>query len=321
MAKNKKKERCTYSGIGGQAVLEGVMMRNGALMAVAVRKPDQEIEVEVEEHHSAFEKSAWTKLPLIRGVFNFVDSLAVGIRSLNISSSYYVEDEEEKEKEKDEDTKKREEKITTVLTTVFSVALAVGLFMLLPYFLTELLRKVIRSAGLLAVVEGVLRLLIFLGYIIGISALKDIRRLYQYHGAEHKCINCIENGHPLTVRNVRASSRFHRRCGTSFLILVMLISIVLFFFIRVPSPVGRLLLRLAMIPVIAGISYEFIRFAGRHDNFLVRIISAPGVWLQHVTTREPDNDMIEVGIASVEAVFDWREYLVQNFGYNRNDLP
>ena len=182
------------------------------------------------------------------------------------------------------------------------------------------MREKIRNDAFMALMEGLIRLSIFLIYIIAISLMKDIRRLYQYHGAEHKCINCIERGKPLTVHFVRDSSRFHKRCGTSFIILVMLVSVILFFFIRVESPVLRVLLRIALIPVISGISYELIRLAGRSSNPIVQIISAPGLWMQRITTREPDDSMIEVAIASVEAVFDWKAYLMENFDYQERDL-
>ena len=200
-------------------------------------------------------------------------------------------------------------------TTVLSIVLAVAVFILLPYYLSTLLNGFIRNDSLLAIIEGVIRIAIFLLYIVAISLMKDIHRLYQYHGAEHKCINCIEKGRPLTVYNAMKSSRIHKRCGTSFLFFVIFVSIILFFFIRVSNPVYRVLLRIALIPVIAGISYEIIRLAGRSDNILIRIISAPGMWLQRLTTKEPDEDMIEVAIKSVEAVFDWKNYLYEEFGY------
>lgn len=171
----------------------------------------------------------------------------------------------------------------------------------------------------MAILEGVIRILIFVGYIVAITMMKDIRRLYQYHGAEHKCINCIEKGRPLTVHNVMRSSRLHKRCGTSFLFFVVFVSIIVFFFIRVEQPVLRVLLRIALIPVIAGISYEIIRLAGRSNNIFVRILSAPGMWLQKLTTKEPDREMAEVAIASVEAVFDWKAYLKETFGYEVDD--
>lgn len=317
MAKTRNRQQ-HYSGIGGQAVLEGVMMRNRDLVAIAVRKPNQEIEVEVDEHHGILEGTIWTKIPFIRGIFVFIDSLVLGIRSTSFSAQFY--DDEEGADLVSEERRARRDKVTTAVTTVISFALAVGIFVLLPYWLTSLVDSYIRSEAFLSVMEGVIRIAIFLIYVLLLSGMKDIRRLYQYHGAEHKCINCIERGKPLTLHYVQDSSRFHKRCGTSFIFLVMIVSIILFFFIRVDSHVMRVVLRLVFIPVVAGISYELIRLAGRYDNIFVRLISVPGVWLQHITTKEPDAQMIEVGIASVEAVFDWKSYLIDEFGWDENEL-
>ena len=314
----KRKKICGSSGIGGQAVLEGVMMKNKDDYAVAVRKPDGEIEVEVEVYRGLLHDSGLTKVPFIRGVFNFADSLRLGVKTLNYSASFY-EDEEAKETKLDKALNKvsggRAENILMGITTVISILLAVGIFILLPYFLSSLLSGYVRNASLLAIIEGVIRIVIFLAYVVGISMMKDIHRLYQYHGAEHKCINCIEKGHALTVKNVMRSSRIHKRCGTSFLFFVMFVSIILFFFIRVPNPALKVLLRIALIPVMAGISYEIIRLAGRSDNIFIQLISAPGMMLQRLTTKEPDESMVEVAMRSVEAVFDWRTYLKENFGY------
>ena len=172
----------------------------------------------------------------------------------------------------------------------------------------------------MTIIEGVIRILIFVLYTIAITLMKDIKRLYMYHGAEHKCINCIERGKPLTVGNVMRSSRLHKRCGTSFIFFVMIVSIILFFFIQVENPVQRVILRIVLIPVIAGISYELIRLAGRSDNTIVKILSAPGMMIQKLTTKEPTKDMVEVAIASVDAVFDWKKFLVDEFGYEAGDL-
>ena len=308
----KKKKGICASGIGGQAVLEGIMMKNKDLYAVAVRKPDGEIEVETEEYHGVLHGSPIKKIPFVRGVFAFLDSLILGMRTLTYSASFY-EDEETKETKTDKLLNKmfggRAEKVMMGCTVAFSIILAVVIFMLLPYFLSSFFLQYIRNTSLLALLEGLFRILIFILYIVAISAMKDIRRVYMYHGAEHKCINCIEHGHTLTVENVKKASRLHRRCGTSFLLFVMLVSVVLFIFIHVENPAGRVAMRIVLIPVIAGISYEIIRLAGRSDNILVRILSAPGLWLQRLTTKEPDEDMIEVAIKSVEAVFDWKEFL------------
>lgn len=296
-----------YSGIGGQAVMEGVMMKNGDRYAVAVRKPNQEISVESFDYKGVIKNETLKKAPIIRGVLNFIDSLVLGMRSLMYSSSFFEEEEETKNKEEAERAKKKENE-GMGFTVALSVILAVGIFMVLPYYISLIFQKFIVSKTLLAVIEGVIRLAIFVGYVVLISLMDDIKRVFMYHGAEHKCINCIEHGMELNVENVRKSSRQHKRCGTSFLLFVMIVSIIFFAFIQVDSRILRLLLRLVLIPVIAGVSYEFIRLAGRSDNVLVNLLSKPGLWLQNLTTREPDDAMIEVGIASVEAVFDWRAY-------------
>lgn len=318
--RNKKCNR--YSGIGGQAVLEGVMMKNKDDYAVAIRKPDGEIEVEVDVYRGVLCESKLKKIPFIRGIFSFLDSLILGMKTLNYSASFY-EDEEAEETKLDKALNKvsggKAENILMGFTTAFSIVLAIAIFILLPYFLSSLLSEYVRNTSLLAIIEGVIRILIFLGYVVAISLMKDIHRLYQYHGAEHKCINCIEKGRPLTVHNVMRSSRIHKRCGTSFMFFVIFVSIILFFFIRVQNPVYRVLIRIALIPVIAGISYEIIRLAGRSDNIFVKIISAPGMLLQRLTTKEPDRSMVEVAIKSVEAVFDWKAYLKDTFGYEIDD--
>ena len=314
MAKKKRKKRGHYSGIGGQAVLEGIMMKNGDKYSVAVRKPNGEIEVELDTYHGILEGSKIKNIPFIRGVFNFLDSLILGTRSLNFSATFY-EDEDEQKNVKDPAKKARQDKALTTLTTILAVVLALTLFMALPYYTSVLLGRYVRNASLMAIIEGIIRIVIFVLYVAGISLMPDIKRVYRYHGAEHKCINCIEHGHTLTVENVMKSSKQHKRCGTSFLLFVMLVSVILFFFIRVESPVWRLLLRLLLIPVIAGISYELIRLAGRSNNILVKIISAPGLWLQRLTTKEPDEQMVEVAIKAVEAVFDWKQFLREDFNY------
>ena len=318
----KKKKTTHYSGIGGQAVLEGVMMKNKDDYAVAIRKPNGEIEVEVDVYRGILRDSALKKIPFIRGIFNFLDSMILGMKTINYSASFY-EDEEAEETKLDKALNKvsggRAEKILMGVTTVASIVIAIAVFMLLPYFLSTLLVQYIRNDSLLAIIEGIIRILIFVIYIVAISLMKDIHRLYQYHGAEHKCINCVENGRPLTIHNVMRSSRIHKRCGTSFMFLVVFVSIILFFFIRVQNPALRVVLRIALVPVIAGISYEIIRLAGRSDNIFVKIISAPGMWLQKLTTKEPDREMAKVAIRSVEAVFDWKSYLKDEFGYEVDD--
>lgn len=297
--------------------MEGVMMKNQDKYAVAVRKPDHEIVVEVSEYSGIMQDKKIKNMPIFRGVFNFIDSLVLGMKTLTFSASFFEEEAEvekkeqlsEEERKKQEQKEKKQESAMMGGTMALSVVLAVGIFMLLPYYISTFFGKFIPSGWLMALLEGVIRLAIFVGYVAAISMMKDIRRVYMYHGAEHKCINCIEHGMELNVENVRKSSRLHKRCGTSFLLIVMLISIVFFMFIRVDSPVLKVVLRVLLVPVIAGVSYEFIRLAGRSDNAVVNLLSKPGLWLQGLTTREPDDEMIEVGIASVEAVFDWKPYV------------
>ena len=299
-----------YSGVGGQAVMEGIMMKNEDKYSVAVRKPDKEIEIKVEDYNLGQKFKTIRKLPIFRGVFSFVDSLYLGMSTLMYSASFF-EEEEEADKElsaEEESKKKKQEDALMAGTVVFSVVLAVAIFFALPYFLSTLFQRFTSSVLVISLLEGIIRLVIFLVYIFLISLTPDIKRVFMYHGAEHKCINCIEHGLELNVENVRKSSKHHKRCGTSFLIIVMLISIIFFMFIRVDSKALRLVLRLVLIPVIAGVSYEFIRLAGRYDNPVVDLLSKPGLWMQRITTKEPDDDMIEVGIASVEAVFDWKAW-------------
>ncbi len=300
-----------YSGIGGQAVLEGIMMKNKDKYAVAVRRPDGGISVDVDNYQGILQGNGLKEIPFIRGIFNFIDSLVLGMKCLNFSASFYEEEESTDQKAKNQTV----EKLLSALITCFAIVLALGIFVVLPYYLTSLLKDSLRNQSLMAIIEGVMRIVIFILYVCGISVMKDIRRLYRYHGAEHKCINCIERGRPLTVQNVMRSSRLHKRCGTSFIFFVLLVSIVLFFFIRVENPVARVGVRILLMPVVAGISYEIIRLAGRSDNIFVQIISAPGMAIQRMTTKEPDESMVEVAIAAVEAVFDWKQYLHDKFGY------
>lgn len=338
------------SGIGGQALMEGVMMKNGSKYACAIRKPDGDIIVDVQETHSISEKCKIFKWPIIRGVVTFVESLVIGVKTLTYSASFFDEEEDSAAEDKNDgknNAKKNAEKSSTgkssgksgaspaqkgkiisgeqekaektpaekrketammaglvVLATIFAIAL----FMILPYFLSLLLKKFITSTTVLAIIEGFIRIGLFVGYVAAISCMKDIQRVFMYHGAEHKSINCIEHGFELTVENVREQSKEHKRCGTSFLLIVMVISVIFFVFIRVNSTWLMVLIRLLLIPVIAGISYEFIRVAGKSDNKIIVFLSKPGLLLQKCTTREPDDSMIECAIASVEAVFDWKKY-------------
>ena len=344
--------------------MEGVMMRNGEKYAVAVRTVDKEIVVKTDEYHSLIKNKKILALPIVRGVFSFVDSLVLGMKTLMFSADFFAEETPEEleerlageqkkaekkaeklkrsgklqesqevlkkmqesadserarvekrgSKETPQEEKKEDNSVLMGFTVAFSIIVSVALFMMLPYFLSRALHYVTSSETLISLAEAALRMLIFLGYILLISRMKEIQRTFMYHGAEHKCINCIEHGLELNVENVRKSSREHKRCGTSFLLIVMIVSVIFFLFIRVNSPVWRIVIRLLLVPVIAGVSFEFIRLAGRYDNKLVNILSKPGMCLQKLTTREPDDSMIEVGIASVEAVFDWKKYLNENFG-------
>jgi uncharacterized protein YqhQ len=296
------------SGIGGQAVLEGVMMRNHDKYAVAVRKPDGEISVKNWDTRSIRERNIFLRLPIIRGVVAFIESLVLGIKTLTYSSSFLEEEEERSLQQGEMQVSDRREVLENVLIVTLSILLAIGFFMILPFAVSELFRGKVHSQTMLTVIEAALKMLLFLGYVVAISFLSDIKRTFMYHGAEHKTINCVENGLDLTVENVRTQSRYHRRCGTSFLLVVMIVSIIFFMFIRIDNLWLRMLYRILLIPVVAGVSFEFIQFVGNSDNPVVLFLGKPGMWLQKLTTREPDDGMIEVAIASVEAVFDWRAY-------------
>ena len=303
------------SNIGGQAVLEGIMMKHKDAYSVAVRKPDGEIIVQKDEYHSIVGK--WKKLttiPFIRGIFNFIDSMVLGIKTLTYSASFY-EEEEEQEKLTDAEALKKEKQEKWLMggTVAFSVVAAVAIFMVLPYVLSSFLKPLIPSYHIRTVIEGFVRIGIFILYVLLISRMEDIQRTFMYHGAEHKCINCIEHGLPLTVENVKISSRQHKRCGTSFLFFVLAISIILLLLVQVESPLMRVAVRIALLPVIAGISYEILKLAGSSDNALINLFSKPGLAIQKLTTKEPDEGMIEVAIQAVEAVFDWRAYEEENF--------
>ena len=344
------KIRQCYSGIGGQAVLEGIMMKNKDEYSVAVRKPDGQIAVTKAEYKGILGDSKIMKIPFLRGFFVFLDSMILGTKSLNYSASFYDDETSDQKTEKNDNQKEKEDKaqaeetdaagpkkedaaeakkkdsvkekeksntsggMMAVFTTIIAVVIAVAVFVVLPYYLSMIFKIWVRNDSVLALIEGVLRVVIFITYVGAISMMKDIKRVYMYHGAEHKCINCIEKGKPLTVENVMKSSKQHKRCGTSFMLYVMLISVVLFFFIRVDVVAIKVLLRIVLIPVIAGISYELIRLAGRYDGWFIRGLSAAGLALQGLTTKEPDEKMVEVAIAAVEAVFDWKEYQRITFG-------
>ena len=313
------------SNIGGQAVMEGIMMRHKDVYSIAVRKPDKGIEIKVEDYKSVMKWKSLLKIPILRGIFNFIDSLVVGTKCLMYSATFF-EEEEELEKRKtlegeervrEEAKKEKQDKLLMTGTVIFSIIFSVALFMVLPYLLASLLHKIGATETMITIAEAAVRICLFLGYLLLISKMEDIQRLFMYHGAEHKCINCVEHGMPLTVENVMKSSRLHKRCGTSFLFFVIIISIVFFmgFFAIVPIQTLwlRVIVRILLVPVIAGVSYEIIKLAGNSDNCVVSLLSKPGMALQKLTTKEPTPDMAEVAIAAVEAVFDWRAYLEENF--------
>ena len=308
-----------YSGIGGQALIEGIMMKNKDNYAMAVRKPNGEIAVEKDTYVSLTEKVKFFSLPFVRGIFNFADSMILGMKTLGWSANFFEDDEEEDEEPGkieqwliDKFGEKLEEYLMPIIM-VFSMLLAVAIFMVLPLLIANVFRMFIKSETVMAVLEGFIRIGIFITYVKMISRMEDIKRTFMYHGSEHKCINCLEHGLILNVENVRSSSKEHKRCGTSFLLIVMTISILFFMVVRVETIWLRIASRIVLIPVIAGISYEVLRLAGRYDNKIMNLISVPGMWMQGLTTLEPDDGMIEVAIASVEAIFDWREYLEETF--------
>ena len=312
------------SNIGGQAVMEGIMMRHKDKYSIAVRRPDNEIELKVEDYKCVFGNAKFLKYPLIRGVVSFVDSLVVGTKCLMYSAEIAGDEEDEEDKQKnaalsEEElaAKKAKEdkqfKWLLYVTVAVSIVVSVAAFMLLPYALASLCRRVGASEFAVTIVEAFVKLALFMGYMLLISRMKDIQRTFMYHGAEHKCINCVEHGHPLTVKYVRESSKEHKRCGTSFILIVMVISILMFMVIRVDTIWMRILSRIILVPVIAGISYEVLQCAGRSNSKFMDLVSRPGMWMQGLTTKEPDDSMIEVAIAATEAVFDWREYLTENF--------
>lgn len=293
-----------YAKIGGQALIEGIMMRFGDDYSVAVRKPDHTIEIKRDKHVSLAARLHVSRVPVIRGALAFIDSLVLGMSTLTYSASFFEEEEGQEQTEKD----KKSENLMMGLTVAVSVVIAVALFMLLPYFIASRIAGAGEGTMLTAFIEGIVRVAIFLLYIVAISRMKDIQRVFMYHGAEHKTISCIESGMELTPENAAKCSRLHKRCGTSFLLFVVIVSILFFMFIRTDSQIMRILLRVILVPVIAGVSYEILQLAGRSDSFLMNLISMPGLWLQKLTTREPDTEMLEVAIASIEAIYDWRAF-------------
>ena len=310
-------EKQVYSGIGGQAVIEGIMMKNKEDYSVAVRKPDGSIDVIQGEYLSLTDKYPFFRLPFLRGILSFYDSMALGMKCLSHSASFYEDDEGSEpgklEQFLDKLFGEKVEQVLSALVMVFSFAMALFIFVALPTILLSFVKKFLPIESALAFLEGLLRILIFVLYIKLISRAKDIRRTFEYHGAEHKCINCVEHGLDLTVDNVMASSKEHKRCGTSFIVYVMMISIFLFMFLHFDSLYLKILSRLLLIPVIAGISYEVLRLVGMVDNPITRLLFIPGMWMQGLTTKEPERDEVEVAIAAVERVFDWRAFQKKAF--------
>ncbi len=300
------------TSIGGQAVMEGIMMKNMDKYAVAVRKPNHEIEVKKGAYVSLSERYPVWRLPVLRGVAAFGESLYIGMKTLSDSAEFIEEEPGEPGKVEIFLTKIFGDRLESVImgaTMALSVILAVGIFMVFPFFLSHLMRSFIPSYSIRTLIEGVIRVLIFFLYLILITRMDEINRVFMYHGAEHKTINCLEHGEDLTPDNIMKHSRLHKRCGTSFLLIVMIVSIVVFMFIRADSLLWRILLRILLVPLVAGIAYEFIRLAGRSEGGIMDLLSRPGMCLQYFTTREPDREMVEVAVAAVEGVFDWRAYL------------
>ena len=303
--------------------MEGIMMRHKDKYSVGVRRPDGEIELKIEDYKCTFGNAKFLRWPLVRGVVSFVDGLVIGTKCLMYSAEIAGDEEDEDEaaknaalSETERAAKKEKEdkqfKWLLYVTVAVSIVVSVAAFMLLPYALASLIRKAGASEFLVTVVEAFVKMALFLGYMFLISRMKDIQRTFMYHGAEHKCINCIEHGLELTVENVRKSSKQHKRCGTSFLFFVVIVSIIFCFFITAESQILRVVIRIALLPLIAGVSYEIIKLAGNSDNVIINALSRPGMWVQNMTTKEPDDSMIEVGIRAVEEVFDWRAWQREN---------
>lgn len=299
------KKEVKKTSIGGQALIEGIMMKGPDKIATAVRRPDGEIEIKESEIKQLF-KNKFFKLPLIRGSFVLIDSLVNGVKELMFSAEFYGEDYEEDALDRFLKKVFKDKADTAIIyaSVIIALVFSVGIFILGPTLLTNFLKNAVKSTLLLNLIEGVIRVGLFVGYVYLVSKLNDIKRVFMYHGAEHKTIYCYEHGEELTVENVRKYSTLHPRCGTSFMINVLLISILVFSFFGWPNPVMRLIIRLAMLPVIAGLSYELNKYAGRCDgeNIFAKIITYPGFQIQKITTNEPDDSMIEVAIAAMERV-------------------
>lgn len=304
MSNKSETKSCSRLGtVGGQAVLEGVMMKSKDYVALSVRQTDGKIATEVEKFTTVRSKFAFFRLPIIRGIVNFVETMILSFRTLNRSAEMLGIEEEPSKFEKWLEKKlgKSATAIASVIGTVIGLAMSIVLFMYLPALVSDLIDKIYYNIYLKSVIEGVLKIAVFTAYIALVGLIPDMKRVFQYHGAEHKSIFCHESGLELTPENVKKQSRFHPRCGTSFLFVMMFIGIIIsVFYINLPR-LPRVAVKLLILPLIVGIGFEFIKFAGTHDNLLVRILSAPGLWIQRLTTKEPDLEQIEVAISSLKA--------------------
>lgn len=310
---NNPPEVCFRTSIGGQALIEGILMRGPEKQAIAVRRPDGGIELKAEELKLIKERYPVLGLPLIRGGVTFLDSMVRGVKALMFSAQFYPEEgETTEEASKFERWLEKKlgseavEQFVIYVAAALGIAFSVGLFILLPALVFGLLQKVIPSFFVRNLIEGVVRIVLFLLYLILVSQQSDMKRVFSYHGAEHKTIYCYEMGLPLTVENVRSQPRHHPRCGTSFLFVVMVIAILIFSVVRVHNVALQLLIKLLLLPVVVGITFEINRYMGAHDNLLSRICTAPGLWMQNFTTNEPDDSMIECAIAAMEQVIPQR---------------
>lgn len=305
-----EQKKCTPTSIGGQAVIEGIMMKGPGCMATAIRKADGSILIDKKEDTSFIKKYKLNKIPILRGFLAFFESLFTGVKCLMFSAKEYDLEDDTYQMSKTEQwiMDKFGDKLFDVvmyISVLFSLVLGVGLFMVLPKLAVEWIGNLIGAQvheSLSVFIEGIIRICLFVLYILLISKMKDVRRVFEYHGAEHKTIFAFEYGEELTVENVKKHTRFHPRCGTSFLVLVMIVSMIVFFFVPKTTLLYKILWRIALLPVVAGISYELIKYAGKCSNPFTRALSKPGVWLQHFTTKEPEDGMIEVAIAALKAV-------------------
>jgi len=305
-----EQKKCTPTSIGGQAVIEGIMMKGPGCLATAIRKSDGSILVDKKEDKSFIRKWKLNKIPILRGFLAFFESLFTGVKCLMFSAKEcdLEDDTEQMSKFEKWVMEKFGDKLFDILmyiSVLFSLVLGIGLFMILPKLTVEWVSSLAGAQvheSISVLIEGAIRMILFVCYMLLISRVKDVQRVFQYHGAEHKTIFAFEYGDELTVENVKKHTRFHPRCGTSFLLLVMIVSIIVFFFVTATDFWGKILWRIALLPVVAGISYELIKYAGKCSNWFTRMLSKPGVWLQHFTTKEPDDSMIEVAIAALKAV-------------------